>query len=518
MFKKTKLINYSILITDDKIFFNPIESKEKEVPGFSFYSYENENYKVFLQAENIKESVLFDLKLIFKDDFLNNVKYIYNCLNEIFQLYIWNKKESIFYTITDYLGVGTNYVYLDNKKTVFFSNFLNIKDLGIQLKISAENLYNYLSIGYQVSPFKLPYTHIDTHKGATLYSYKNKEVSAELIKPEISLIKNINTILIDSIENNNIEKVFFGATAGKDSLALVSLIKNKKNKLLGSFGDKRSADVIQGEKIANHIDIDHIYQDYASASEFRKFSSEIALISGGLTTTSYVDMLCFVNKSIPHDYTYIMGEGGECVRDFFRESKKIEDSLENYITPIEFLNKTLVKNNFHQLFKNTLIRDINKKYKKEPLLKFYRHERMPGNFSNRHKILSIYRPKYSPFLNYNFIRNTYNLDEEKYKNSKLHREIIFNEASFFIEWFDNPIKTDITSQNYEERFLEYIGEILLNIFNNMSVKSQLYFSKKGLIDLLQGQFKKVDRGAYYLLRVASFIIFIDLNQGLFVTE
>lgn len=518
MLEKIKLINYSISITDKELSFKPIKSGViKDIPGFDLYIYEDDNYKIFLQGANIKKATVLELITVFENCFLKNVKHIYDFLSEIFQLYVWDKNKLTLHTLTDYLGVGTNYMYRNKKKVVFFSNFIQKEELGIQLEINPEDLYNYLAIGYQVSPFKLPYKNISTHKGCVLYTYKNTKVYSEPVTPCLAPSKKIETVLVESIVKN-IENAFLGITAGKDSLALISLIEEMNNKLLGNFGHKKSADVLQGKKIADQLNLNYIYQDYANSSEFEKYSREIALISGGLATASYVDMLCFVSKSIPLDYTYIMGEGGECVRDFFKESAKLEDSLEKYITPKEYLEKTLLKNNYNNVFKTALIKQIEETYIEEPLLNFYRHERMPGNFSNRHKILSTYRAKYSPFLNYDFIRNGYNIKRENYKNNNLHKEIIKNKNKSLLKWFYSPLKTSYSAQNYEERFSEYLGEILLNIFNNMSQTSQKYFNKEGLIDLLNTQFNKVDRGIYYLLRVISFIIFIDSNELSFTSK
>jgi hypothetical protein len=518
MINKLKLVNYYISISDDKLDFTPIYDTENKDLGFEFYTFENNDYHLFLQASNIQELKIHDFVLMFGKNNIESFNKIYTFFKEIFQLYIWDKKKLVLHSITDFLGVGTNYHYNGDRRNVFFSNFIKTDILGTPLEIVPEYLYDYLAIGYQIKPFKLPFKNIDTHKGCTLYSYSKNKVHITLIKPVSVPVKNVENILIDSV-SKTAKYRFLGATSGKDSLALISLLKNNEHTILGSFGNPESADVLQGNEIAKDMAITYKHQNYASSQEFKEFSENIAQISGGLTTSSYIDMLCFVAKSIPKDYTFIMGEGGECVRMFFESFKNIEQSLDNYITPIEYLNSTLNLKRENHNFKELLTEQILSEYKghntEETLLNFYRQGRMPGNFSNRHKIISVYRSKYSPFLDYDFIKNTYDLDRKNYKNSNLHKQIVVSQNQELVKWFDKPIESKFSPQDFEERFKGYIGKIIRDIFTNMSKTSQLYFNKLELIKILDNQLNSADRGMYYLLRVISFIIFIDSNQHCF---
>lgn len=520
MLNKLKLVNYYITIEHHKLFFNPIKNDDQEDKGFDFYIYENKRYQLYIQGSNLKGQIIVNYIELLNKNKNEAFSKVYSYFKELFQIYVWDKNILTFYTITDYLGVGTNYVYKTETKTVFFSNFLKLESLESYLKIVPDDLYTYLAIGYKVKPFRLPFVNVNVHEGNVLYEYSNNLIKEKKIKSVFVTQENIGGVLKSSIDN--IDKCFFGATAGKDSLVLIALIKKSSNKILGNFGDKNSADVKQGSKIAIDLGVDYLYKHYASKKEFKEYSNIIANISGGLTTTSYVDMLCFVNKTIPENYTYIMGEGGECIRDFFTGTKGLEASLEDYITPIEYLNKTLKKSCQDLNIKKKLLEQIERNYKgnsiEETLLNFYRKGRMPGNFSNRHKIISNYKAKHSPFLNYDFIMNTYSLDKSLYLDSKIHKKILEIENNNFVKWFNNPIKTAYSSQNLEARYKEYIADFFRETFYAMSETSQIYFNKKALLTMVENQLHKPDRGMYYLLRVISFIIFIDNNEHCFVTN
>jgi hypothetical protein len=521
-YKKLKLINYHINLSKEGISFRPFTDKNKNV-GFNFYVYQDSEVRIFLQTSVIDEDTIDSFFIKISSNFIDNIKDCYNYIFESFQLFVWSKQKKQLVTIVDYLGVGSNYVLKGEDGTyVFFSNFLFLEKLGSQLKLSINNLYTYLLLGYQVKPMELPYKNVSSHQGSTIYNYSFNKCSINKIKVDSSelKIKKIATTIKNNYKVSSLNnKLFFGATAGKDSLALMSLINETDITFIaGNFGHVLSDDVIQGEKISSYLDLTYTYCKNVDGKEFQYYSNEIASISGGLSTCSYVDMLKFIDTTIPVDYTYVMGEAGECYRDFFENNKEISSSIEKYLTPSKFLEQCLhiSKHKINNL-KNKLFEDINTFYKgnsvSEILRDFYCNGRMPGNFSNRTKLINRYRNKSSPFLNLNLLRNISNLSDELFQNETIHRELIKSKKSneWFI-FFEEPFKSNFDSQNWDERIKGDIGKTIKNIIDNMSIVSENLINKKGLNKLLTDEIIKPSRGIYLILRIISIICFIDKNH------
>ena len=520
--KKERLIDYHIITSKNSFKFIPFKDEEEEENGFNVYTFENENLYIVLHASFVDLKEFENFIKTLEINISKGIKKTYKFLKEVFQLYVWQKKDFCFFTLLDYLGIGTNYYIKTSDRIIFFSNFLNVNKLNIKLKLNKKCLFNYLSLGYNISDFEMPYNNIKTFKGATCYKfYDNYKIKEHKIAVKFKKYNNkkITKILRSACQLDLNQNNHFGITAGKDSLALVSLVnKNDHNIKLSNFGELKSADVIQGGEIAEELKRSYTHTSLVSNKEFLAYSNEIAEVSGGLSTCSYVDMLKYVKENVEMNYSFVMGEGGECVRDFFKTSNNLEESLNNYITPINYLKSAInFEDNINlDIMKQNILEKI-KNYDQEDsleatLLKFYRYRRMPGNFSNRTKLINRYRLKFSPFLNIDFIKMTYNLPLNNYNKSELHRDIIKENKHHLLPYFDNPMKSNTDIQNWNQRYFENIRNQIISIIQNMSSLSLRVFDKNALIDLAELDLKQNTRSIYFLLRIISFILFLDKNE------
>jgi hypothetical protein len=523
-YNKIKLINFHISLTKDGLYYDFFQDEDVN-NGFDFYFYEDSNVKIFLQASVVDESNLLCLFRKLSVNPLENIKEVYNCLFETFQLYIWTKTDNQIFTLVDYLGVGANYVLeTDADSFIFFSNFKNTKELGCKLKLSKSNLYKYLLLGYRVNPMELPYTNISTFEGGTIYKFDSKKYilnKIEFIPEELNIVT-FKSIIKKNFQVSSLnQKLLFGATAGKDSLALLSLIKKEDTSYIAAnFGNTLSDDVIQGEKISSFLNLPFEHCENVTNSEFLDYANEVSSISGGLSTCSYVDMLKFTAISIPSDYTYVMGEAGECYREFFESSNELCSSLDNYVTPSAFLEQCLhISENEIIALKEQLFSSIQSNYKganvSEGLRNFYRHGRMPGNFSNRTKLINRYRNKSAPFLNVELLKTIPNINSELFKNDFVHKELVKSKKSLdWFRFFDKPIKSDVDSQDWANRFKNGIGKLIkTEIIEKNDRLNQELIDVKGLLILLNNELNKPSRGIYFILRIISFICFFEKNHN-----
>lgn len=232
-------------------------------------------------------------------------------------------------------------------------------------------------------------------------------------------------------------------------------------------------------------------------------------------TISYVDMLKFVDKGIPSDYSYVMGEAGECVRMFFPAETHLAKALHNYLTPKEFLAETFLADyeSFIKSYPENISSEITKNYdgttNAEILVNFYRKGRLPGNFGNRHKILSAYRNKMTPFLHEKFIQQTHNLPLKNYKYDQIHEQIIYDSNQDLLAFFRNPVQSDVSVQNWNHRISNEIGEKLYAMLEKHMHALKTVFDVEKVLDLAKKQQKSPNRGVYFLFRILSMAIFVD---------
>lgn len=304
-----------------------------------------------------------------------------------------------------------------------------------------------------------------------------------------------------------------GLTSGKDSLCLVSVIPRRERPRTATFGAPRCADRLQGERIASELNWTHAVRSLCGPRDFTKWATEVACHSAGLATASYVDMAAFVGECVPPGHALVMGEGGECVRDFFGPQGHISDEFlrSRYMTDREHLRRTLAPDFASRLaeYPDNLLeatRRFSNRSPEEFLLWFYRTQRMPGNFSLRHSVLSALRPKLSPFLDARFIDAAYQLDRSRYDRSALHRAIIENTRPELLSFFDRPAASTVETQDWPRRFATTIGPVVYRLLDEALPFCRDVFQIDEVRTLCSETIARPSRAMYYIFRVLSFAL------------
>lgn len=487
---------------------------QKEKQGSTLYWFEDAQREIiWYSSDHSREKILnFLEKLHYHEE--ETLANIYNLLGGAFELFIYDKNKNNLIVISDLYGVNGSFSLRLSDTLHFFLNFQNFEVFNVPLEFDYNGLQAHFAFGYQVKPFSLPYKNIVRLHGGTLHEFNSSlvynatQLSIQFSEetPSFSLKQGIHVA----------NQLFFGATAGKDSLALLSQVeKHAPNVKTGNFGKVYSADVVQGKEIAVNLEVAYQHTTLCDEEEFMHYAYEIANISGGLGTISYVDMLKFVDQGIPPNYSYVMGEAGECVRMFFPEETNLVKALHNYLTPKEFLVETFQKDFylFLQKYPENISAAIIKNYKgnsnAEILINFYRNGRLPGNFGNRHKLLSVYRDKITPFLHEDFIKQTHHLPLNRYKNDEIHKEIIYTSNQDLLAFFRNPIQSDVTVQDWNHRISNEIGVVLYKLLQKHIHSLKEVFDTQKVLELARQQQKNPNRGLYFLFRILSMAIFVD---------
>jgi hypothetical protein len=418
------------------------------------------------------------------------------------------------FILNDLYGVSGSFYLSISNQFKFFLNFQNFKEFQVPLQFDEVGVQAHFTFGYQVQPFPLPYKGISRIEGGKLHTFdsnlahkaKKLPIQFSTEKPSFSLKDGMNAT----------GNLFFGATAGKDSLALLSQVKEGNQQIkTGNFGEIYAADVIQGKEIAVKLGISYDHTTLCDEKEFDYYANQIAAISGGLGTISYVDMLKFVDQGIPNDYSYVMGEAGECVRMFFPSATNLAKAMHNYLTPKEFLENSFSEDykEFVKAYPENISTEITKNYEgnsnAEILVNFYRKGRLPGNFGNRHKLLTAYRNKITPFLHENFIKQTHNLPHKRYEHDRIHEQIIYESNQDLLHFFKNPIKSDVYVQNWNHRISSEIGVKLYELLEKHIHALKSVFDTEKVLALAKKQQKNPNRGLYFLFRILSMAIFVD---------
>jgi len=308
------------------------------------------------------------------------------------------------------------------------------------------------------------------------------------------------------------DSLCLGLTAGKDSLCLASVIDENVKPLTATFGILNCADQQQAEKISVELSWPHVFGTVCGPNEFSMWASYVAFHSAGLTTASYVDMAAFMGKLIPPGRTFVIGEGGECVRDFFRAGGRppMETLQRDYMTSVEFLKRTLTPERAGQLgnYPHEMLACVRAGAKQSNddafANYFYRHQRMPGNFSLRHAVLSTLRAKISPFLDSQFINHAYGLELDWHTDSRLHRALIAQARPHLTNYFDSPIRTMQTVQEWPARFSGEIGPVVYRLLKETLPFCEDVFQQEGTLALCKETIARPSKAIYHLFRVLSF--------------
>jgi len=512
---RQRLVSYHLFYTGDKVELKTFDNGSQ---GFSLFTYESDEKLIYIQSADNSVDIIEKFCKKLDESEKKYLKDIYQLLSGAFQVFIWDKKEKSLKSICDYLGVcATLYMQLENDSMVFFPNYLYFSEFKKTLKISRKGALAHFGFGYHVEPFSYIFEGISTLQGRKLLSIQNGNVEENDLSLEWNtqnksqLANNFENALSSSLYKDN---YFIGVTAGKDSLAILSTIKKGSTYKTGNFGSEKSGDVLQGEIIAKELGLPFQTISLCNAQEFDKYAHVIANTSGGLATCSYVDMLKFTDISIAKEDAYLMGEGGESIRSFFDvSSDDISKAMQNYITPKEFLEACFCEDMCPELksYPNILTNKIAQVYEKNTLSKtlmhFYRFGRMPGNFSNRHRILNRYRDKCIPFLNSSMIQNSFGLEDKDYDNDGIHREIVKQNNDTLLGYFDKPMHTSESVQDWNKRIQGPIGKVILELLeNNLDALSDIV-DKKRVLDFTKEEIKSPGRGIYFIFRVLSLALF-----------
>lgn len=510
-FEKHTITNFHISFSEGQF---QVELFKKENQGSTLYWLEDHNYEIIWYSSDHDEEKIVDFLEELHKDSIKALSNCYQYLGGVFELYLFDKKNSKLFILSDLYGVGGSFSLSVKNSQIFFLNFQNFNELQVPLEFDEIGMQAHFAFGYQVAPFPLPYKNITRIQGGKLYDF-DADLTLKTTDLQIDFSATHDTFSLQDGMNAS-ENLFFGATAGKDSLALLSEVTEGDEAIkTGNFGNVYSADVLQGKEVAVNLGISYEHATLCDEDEFEHYAKQIATISGGLATASYVDMLKFVDETIPENYSYVMGEAGECVRMFFEEDENLAKSMHNYLTPKEFLLNSFTGDygDFLSEYPQNIASKVAENYtgnsNAEILLNFYRKGRLPGNFGNRHKILSAYRNKITPFLHEDFIKATHNLPHKHYKNDQIHEQIIYEGNQDLLQYFKNPIQSDISVQDWNHRIENEIGEKLYKLLEKHIHALKTVFNTEKVLQLAKKQQKSPNRGLYFLFRILSMAIFVN---------
>ncbi len=383
--------------------------------------------------------------------------------------------------------------------------------------VDNESFLTHFSFGYALSATQTPYKNVRRLVPAGWLDSAGDRTVVETYweAPGATAAPRIPELvasLQDSMRARPIDApVFLPLTAGKDSLCLAAITPSDVPIRTGTFGPPRSPDRVQGEQIAAALQVPYRAGGLCGTESLSKWTRCVALHSGGLATASYLDMARFVGTIVPRRSPVVLGEGGECVRDFFRTAEGPLDALSShYMTPADYLRRTV----------QTPLQDVLRDYPASLLalakercrqsgdeafaVEFYRSVRMPGNFALRHSLLSAIRPKISPFLDRDFIEGTYGLPRRWFHNSTLHRTIVEAVKPEWLHFFDDPVVTGPSTQKWDDRFRGKFGQQLASQMTTDLRSCDDVFDVAGVEDLMSETIARPGRALHHLLRIASF--------------
>lgn len=385
---------------------------------------------------------------------------------------------------------------------------------------SPEGLADHLGFGYAIHPERqlyrgmvrlAPATYRIAREGTARTGFYWNGETEDNHEPDL---ERLARILRDASRISG-RKPYFGLTAGKDSLCLAAAAQTGCGI---TFGDPACADQIQGRALAAALDWEHRRATLCQPADFSRWVHWIAEHSAGLTTASYVDMLDAVERTIPPGGAFVMGEAGECVRDFFPAGtgSPVDYLAQNYVTPAEFLRQTLTpdlrpdSDYPRRLLERAGLLEGDPA---EAALRFYRNCRMPGNFAQRHAILSPLRAKLAPFADTGFIDHAYGLGLDWFRASRLHREIIQHTRPDLLRFFDHPVSGAASAQGLPARMAGPLRIALQEILEDAGPSLPECWDHAGIAGMVNLT-PPPDRAVYYLLRLATLAVAAKLMKTL----
>lgn len=496
-FKQNKIKASSFKISYDTLGSFRIELFEYDSnKGSNFYLYENNERVIFINTS-------YELK----PDFLNNhTSDFYKFIDNTFISFCFDKQTKKLLIYTDYFGLQTVYYHKTHSEIVI-SPLINHFESKENLNVNNENLKEHFALGYvrnQESIFydfpifkkRKIYT-IDTSLNISYSNYLSKiQYNSNSNSKNKVNFSNLKTALNDDLRNS--KNINIGITAGKDSQALLSIVMGEdKNVNVSNFGFKDCDDVFTGHQISKDLNLNYNHINLCNEKEFNYYSSLISYFSSGLATSSYVDMLKYVDTNFKENEAFVMGEGGECVRIFYDDN----DKFSHFITPKYLLDNVFEDINYEH-YKD--IFKTNKDFINEFGVEYYREERLTGNFSKRNSILSPYVNKLTPFLNKNFINCSFGLNSFTYKKNLIHNYLVSNNKKIKHYYEQNSYKND--SQIWHQR-IDLITKKFVSIHNSYDY-NELGIKKTGVIKCLKSM-RSNKRAIYFILRLLTLIEFIN---------
>jgi hypothetical protein len=421
-------------------------------------------------------------------------------LSGVFALVAVDRARGRVLAVGDRLGVQGVYYARVGGSTWRVSTHLMwlLQDLGHDGSVDPEGFVAHMGFGYTG---RSVYRGVEKLGPAAHAVWSGEEVAARTYwtGPEASEAQ--MEVLGEALRAATPCEAVLGVTAGKDSLALAAAMAGGPPRWTGTFGVEGCSDHLQGREISARLGTEQLTAGVCGAEDFGCWASHIAFHSAGLATASYVDMAAFVGRTVPPGATFVMGEGGECVRRFFGASP-VATLTQQYMTPVEYLRRTLALP--VEAYPAGLVEAV-----RRPMgpvsddtfaLRFYRMVRMPGNFSLRQAVLAPLGPKVSPFLDSRFLDGAYGLSPWWYEDSRLHRALVERLRPEFLDLFDAPAQAAITTQDWEGRFALGIGEQVGRMLEEALPECGDVFCAEGVRTLLE----RPGRAVYHLLRVVSF--------------
>jgi hypothetical protein len=441
----------------------------------------------------------------------------------VFGLVVIDTTRRRVFVAADRLGVQSVHYCRDGSGTIRLSTHLMwlLHAAGLSGDVNAASFLTHFGFGYSVAPQehiyegvrKLPpggYLEI-VDGGLSVGSYWSDAGREAAPAAKISEITDVLASATASASAG--VRTCVGLTSGKDSLCLASVMRRNQRHSSATFGAPECADRQQAERIASQLNWTHSVGSLCGPRQFARWATAVGCHSAGLATASYADMAAFVAASVPPGHAFVMGEGGECVRDFFGSQSDVSDEFlrSHYMTEREHLRGTLVPEFARQVaeYPRNLLQTTRRFANRSPnefLLWFYRTQRMPGNFSLRNAVLSALRPKLSPFLDARFIDAAYHLDRSRYDRSALHRAIIESARPELLGFFDRPIRSTIETQDWPRRFATTIGPVVYRLLDEALPFCRDIFDIDGVRQLCRDTIARPSRAIYHLLRVLSFAL------------
>ena len=387
--------------------------------------------------------------------------------------------------------------------------------------VHEDGFLTHMAFGYGVDPNRDVYLGVRTLSPSGYASFQADRVTRgtywDAPEPASSVSLDDVAELVDGLQAGinatvGLQQPFMGLTAGKDSLCLAAVMPPVQPIRAGTLGAKGCADHEQALSVSALLGWTHAAEGVCDSTDFWHWADHVAFQSAGLATVSYADMAAFVANQVPSGSVFVMGEGGECVRDFFPgEGRSALDRLVgDYMTPVAFLQATLAPAGRAQLggYPDSLISSLRATLDSLDdahfVSNFYRFQRMAGNFSLRNAVLGTIRPKLSPFLDSRFIDLTYGVSLAEHVGSAIHRRIIMHANRNLVSYFDAPVQSGISTQEWPARLPELAAEFEARM-RQLSEHADDVLDPIGVHDLCVAMRRKPDRAAYHLFRLYSFI-------------